>query len=257
MGNTMIQDSTTGNIMGLRDGFVPIGMKEYGGILYIASYNQKTNQGELGTIPSPLFNYIYDSASYPQNIKIADINQSSQSMIDDYLPKYLQQPFKVSDTRFQVGDQFIINLSFSTNTKTVRGQTSDQTNWKDCYYNLITGFNKENDLVNYGWFNFSLLAKVEKSGDTVVLSNISNVRQKYYTEDDLQLQLSQYWFLPNVLNLDNDRCQAEKLYRTYPNILPGYLYVQVKAELPEQFEFFTNGTTGIRSPYMYIIIEND
>jgi hypothetical protein len=39
MGNTMIQDSTTGNIMGLRDGFVPVGMKEYGGILYIASYN--------------------------------------------------------------------------------------------------------------------------------------------------------------------------------------------------------------------------
>jgi len=39
MGNTTICDSTTGNIMGLEDGFVPVGMKEYGGILYIASYN--------------------------------------------------------------------------------------------------------------------------------------------------------------------------------------------------------------------------
>jgi hypothetical protein len=61
MGNTKIQDSTTGNIMGLRDGFVPIGMKEYGGILYIASYNINTKEGEIGTIPSPVFNYTADS----------------------------------------------------------------------------------------------------------------------------------------------------------------------------------------------------
>ena len=43
MGNTRIQDSKTGNIMGLREGFIPVGMEEHGGIMYIASVN-KENQ---------------------------------------------------------------------------------------------------------------------------------------------------------------------------------------------------------------------
>lgn len=63
MGNTLIQDTATGNVMGLSEGFVPLGMKEYGGILYIASYNPSTKEGELGTIPSPKLNYIFDSGS--------------------------------------------------------------------------------------------------------------------------------------------------------------------------------------------------
>jgi hypothetical protein len=31
--------------MGLRNGFVPLGMKEHGGVLYIASYNIFTKEG--------------------------------------------------------------------------------------------------------------------------------------------------------------------------------------------------------------------
>jgi hypothetical protein len=54
MGNTLIQDSKTGHIMGLSEGFVPVGLKEHGGIMYIASVN-KDGVGEIGTIPSPAY----------------------------------------------------------------------------------------------------------------------------------------------------------------------------------------------------------
>lgn len=37
----------------LNNGFIPIGMKEYGGILYIVSVNPETNQEEIGSFPSP------------------------------------------------------------------------------------------------------------------------------------------------------------------------------------------------------------
>ena len=47
MGNTIIQDAK------LTDGFIPIGMKEYGGILYIISTNPDTNETEIGSFPSP------------------------------------------------------------------------------------------------------------------------------------------------------------------------------------------------------------
>jgi len=56
MGNTKIQDSKTGNLMGLREGFIPVGLKEHGGIMYIASVN-KEGEGEIGTIPSPVIRY--------------------------------------------------------------------------------------------------------------------------------------------------------------------------------------------------------
>jgi len=65
MGNTLIKDSITGNIMSLSNGFIPLGMKEHGGILYIASYNPQTKEGELGTIPSPIIAYTYNE--YDEN----------------------------------------------------------------------------------------------------------------------------------------------------------------------------------------------
>jgi len=37
----------------LSTGFIPIGMKEYGGIVYITSYNPETKVGEVGAFPSP------------------------------------------------------------------------------------------------------------------------------------------------------------------------------------------------------------
>lgn len=36
----------------LGKGFVPVGMKEYGGVLYIISYNPTENQVEIGSFPS-------------------------------------------------------------------------------------------------------------------------------------------------------------------------------------------------------------
>ena len=42
--------------MGLRDGFIPVGLEEHGGIMYIASVN-KEGVGEIGTIPSPIIKY--------------------------------------------------------------------------------------------------------------------------------------------------------------------------------------------------------
>ena len=121
--------------MGLRDGFVPLGMKEHGGILYIASYNLSTKQGELGTIPSPVFNYTYNSSP--------DLNKYSNPVMSGLLPTkaesliryvgntlidpvekynlYTENTFKINDTRFRVGDKFLLSLDIDQiNDRTVR-----------------------------------------------------------------------------------------------------------------------------------------
>ena len=37
----------------LPPGYVPVGIKEYGGIIYVASYNPVTNKSQIGSFPSP------------------------------------------------------------------------------------------------------------------------------------------------------------------------------------------------------------
>jgi len=47
MGNSRVESAF------LPAGYVPVGIKEYGGIIYVASYNPITNKGQIGSFPSP------------------------------------------------------------------------------------------------------------------------------------------------------------------------------------------------------------
>lgn len=122
MGNTLIQDTATGNVMGLSEGFVPVGMKEYGGVLYIASMNPSTGEGELGTIPSPKINYVYyDPEDTTLECTIADSLTSSDPIQNvDYDQFKVQKLYDALESKmtiinsnlFKCGDQFIVVLDF-------------------------------------------------------------------------------------------------------------------------------------------------
>lgn len=122
MGNTLIQDTSTGNVMGLSDGFVPVGMKEYGGVLYIASMNPSTGEGELGTIPSPKINYVYyDPEDTTLECTIADSLTSSDPIQNvDYDQFKVQKLYDALESKMTIinsnllkcGDQFIVVLDF-------------------------------------------------------------------------------------------------------------------------------------------------
>lgn len=51
-GNNKIKIGDTEHVK-LSEGFIPVGMKEHNGILYIVSHNPQTKQSEIGTYPSP------------------------------------------------------------------------------------------------------------------------------------------------------------------------------------------------------------
>jgi len=59
--NEVILQNDTGNrrvdSAFLPAGYEPVGIKEHGGIIYIASYNPITNKGQIGSFPSPQLNY--------------------------------------------------------------------------------------------------------------------------------------------------------------------------------------------------------
>ena len=81
IGNIMIKDELTNkeNIK-LPDGFQPIGMTEYNGIIYIASIN-KEGECQLGSFPSP--NYKEYKVQTIDNI---DGSEQEEKMVDSYQP---------------------------------------------------------------------------------------------------------------------------------------------------------------------------
>lgn len=52
-GNSKIKIGDSDKYVTLSEGFIPVGMKEYNGILYIVSHNPQTKESEIGTYPSP------------------------------------------------------------------------------------------------------------------------------------------------------------------------------------------------------------
>lgn len=106
MGNTLIQDSATGNIMGLSPGFIPTGIKEHGGIMYITSVN-KEGKGEIGTIPSPIIRDIYkDKIVYG---------------VQETVPIEIGDPLTISNKLYPA-DKFIVNLEMEIDPTTLVGE---------------------------------------------------------------------------------------------------------------------------------------
>ena len=109
MGNTLIQDSATGNIMGLNPGFIPTGIKEHGGIMYITSVGKDANGnpiGEIGTIPSPIIRDIYkDKITYTVN---------------NFIPIGLGDPLTITHKLYPA-DKFIVNLNMQVDVSSLIG----------------------------------------------------------------------------------------------------------------------------------------
>ena len=72
MGNAKVESAY------LPSGFVPVGMQEFGGIVYVASYNPFTKESQLGSFPSPERN-ISSEESGGGTCTISDLFSGSQS----------------------------------------------------------------------------------------------------------------------------------------------------------------------------------
>lgn len=91
--------------MGLSPGFIPVGMKEHGGIMYIASVN-KDGEGEIGTIPSPIIRDVY--------------KEKTTLNIGQTIPINQENPLLISNKLYPA-DKFIVNLRMSIDKGDIKG----------------------------------------------------------------------------------------------------------------------------------------
>ena len=95
MGNAKVESAY------LPAGFVPVGIKEFGGIVYVASYNPLTKTSQLGSFPSPERNISSDETGIAQcEIEIAEEN-------DGYIKSISTQSLLIEGP-VRSGDKFVI-----------------------------------------------------------------------------------------------------------------------------------------------------
>ena len=97
-------------------GYVPVGIKEYGGIIYVASYNPLTNKGQIGSFPSPERNISSQELERAKVIISPSNFKYLNGILDQTIVKVEIFP---KDTILRSGDKFTILLD-SANVNSVR-----------------------------------------------------------------------------------------------------------------------------------------
>lgn len=270
MGNTLIKDSITGSVMALNDGFIPLGMKEYGGILYIASYNPESKEGELGSIPSPIIRYTingFNSDSNRSDILISDLGEAedtekksfiytNSSSNEEITPRLNTNTLLIlNDYIFHCGDKFVVQLNLNLQedpSVTTRHQTNTNSSIS-IDYPQITKYIIDQQTDTYetlkGWFRIELYAVLE-NGSEIQLTDLEDPQEYYHSESNTPTK-SEYWFLKGDCDFDPVTTRTANMYRTYPNIPAGRLAIKVVPEYPSQLEYLYNFSYDSNLPQVY------
>lgn len=131
-GNSKIKIGDTEHVK-LSEGFIPVGMKEHNGILYIVSHNPQTKESEIGTYPSPNkiqeygVNLVFEGneeiksnyTDFDQNIKYYDYNTIVTNQ-DNYT-------FSSSPNPLVVLEHFILNKTGEVTKTKLIGKEGTET----------------------------------------------------------------------------------------------------------------------------------
>lgn len=102
----------------LPPGYQPVGMKEYGGIIYVASYNPITNRSQIGSFPSPERNIQPDEFDGKKFINLDQVYNFETrvpncfyTQEEEGIPFLVNKSFLIpitDDTSLHAGDKFTI-----------------------------------------------------------------------------------------------------------------------------------------------------
>lgn len=101
MGNRRVEDAF------LPSGYQPVGMKEYGGIIYVAAYNPITNKSQIGSFPSP-----------ERKVKLESIESKNMESIcgDPFASNFINNDSE-QGIKFLSSDSVLIPLSINSDNK--------------------------------------------------------------------------------------------------------------------------------------------
>ena len=226
-------------------GYEPVGMKEYGGIIYVAAYNPITNKSQIGSFPSPQRKSYTESFSTQVYFNM----ETSSETIEGHNFTFLKSDFKLisltNDTSLRTGDKFAIyakDLSSNTditNYNNIQGEKIKSP--KNKKYTLQVGvLNSQNEFVDIT----KTLCRWYKDGDTwKIIKDNENSSEEY--------KFNQGYFIPDSFtppsnetiddaNLIKSRQLLEA--NTYSYKLVGPMYLKIIYNHISRFNYNIYGT---------------
>lgn len=245
-GNEMVLQNDMGNAKvenaKLPPGYIPIGMKEYGGIIYIACYNPLTNKGQIGCFPSPQrqktatqISEVTPTFKFPDVTYIKEENGKEWYKINSLLTKCEIFP---KGTIIRSGDKFSVGLPISSIFNTDNIDYTGE-NYISNYNNVEDGLVKTpmNRMYTFG------VATLDNNGQ---LRDITNQLKRYdgkgqqiqfiNTDSDLYKFNCGYW--QNEMSTKDkdglvsselmDQTSVQSKLNTYNSKLFGRLFLYAK-----------------------------
>lgn len=252
-GNEIVLQNDMGNAKinraFLPPGYEPVGVKEYGGIIYIASYNPMTGKCQIGSFPSPQRYFTENEDTTNNNIDLIFDTYTKENF------KWLKEDFKlfkVTNDNLYAGDEFAVIIN-DTSLKQTLDLTKDE---NVSLYNIQLGvLNQYNEFMN---INEASLMILDDEVDPLQTENDNEVDQTrlvdkimrtylYKSSSPLYVKTSvnhtqkinyNFQILPLFLNEESENksftliISGELWYNNYPITLTSETFQGIKLFVP-------------------------
>ena len=244
-GNEMVLQNDMGNAKvenaKLPPGYIPVGMKEYGGIIYIACYNPLTNKGQIGCFPSPQrqktatqISEITPTFKFPDVTYIKEENDEEWYKINSLLTKCEIFP---KGTIIRSGDKFSVGLPISSMFGTDNIDSTGE-NFISNYDNVENGLVKTpmNRMYTFGVATLDNNGQLRditnqlkryKGGQQVQFSNIDSDLYKFncgYWQNEMSTEDKDGLVSSELM----DQTSVQSKLNTYNSKLFGRLFLYAK-----------------------------
>lgn len=252
-GNEMVLQNDMGNARvenaKLPPGYIPIGMKEYGGIIYIACYNPLTNKGQIGCFPSPQrqktatqISEITPTFKFPDVTYIKEENDEEWYKINSLLTKCEIFP---KGTIIRSGDKFSVGLPISSMFGTNNIDSTGE-NFISNYDNVENGLVKTpmNRMYTFGVATLDNNGQLRditnqlkryKGGQQVQFSNIDSDLYKFncgYWQNEMSTEDKDGLVSSELM----DQTNVQSKLNTYNSKLFGRLFLYAKYNTVQSIE---------------------
>lgn len=252
MGNRRIDNAF------LPSGYQPVGMKEYGGIIYVAAYNPITNKSQIGSFPSPERKLsVTDGNFIPVTINnwIEEFINSEKLIDKDFILKPLT--LLTSNKEYlsiHPGDKFTVYSDGNLDPNLI-------SNYHNIYNNLVTSPKNKLYTLSIGVLN----SQNEFVDITSSLARWRHNKIYEFSNNESELYKFNYgYFIPKQtdhsgLTLDDQKFSKERESveaNTYSYKLVGPLYLKIQLNHINKFNYIITGENKNYLKIRYIVEYN-
>lgn len=206
-GDEMVLQNDMGNVRVesayLPAGYVPVGMQEFGGIVYVASYNPLTHQSQIGSFPSPERNISSDEEGAPT----IEIGSFFTGDCDDDIATTVKK-IKLTSEPLHPGDKYSVEMS-------------DREQYLDLYKKIDAGIYTLN------------LAVIDESGNLINISK-EDITTSYQVKDNDDNVIGNFFIR---LISDQTEIIKDQQFNVYKGKIVGDLYLVLTLTIPQANEF--------------------